>query len=232
MKKQYKCYNCEKLFERYECHVRNPSRVFCSTECSNKYMSVTNSGENNPNYKHGKYYNPVCMCGNTKDPRSKQCSTCSRKSKGVGVIDVRTDEEIIDVVKECNSYSQVSKTLSVTREWVTKKIKHLDIDISHFVPCSHRPYDKKLVLSKDSKVSSGTLKRHIIDNNIIEYICHKCGNRGRWGGEELILELHHLDGIRNNNEVDNLEFLCPNCHAQTETHRGKNNKDKNRVGEK
>jgi len=140
MKKQYKCYNCEKLFERYECHVRNPSRVFCSTECSNKYMSVTNS--------------------------------------------------------------------------------------------SHRPYDKKLVLSKDSKVSSGTLKRHIIDNNIIEYICHKCGNRGRWGGEELILELHHLDGIRNNNEVDNLEFLCPNCHAQTETHRGKNNKDKNRVGEK
>jgi hypothetical protein len=43
-----------------------------------------------------------------------------------------------------------------------------------------------------------------------------------WNGKELQLELHHVDGNRNNHSLDNLMLLCPNCHSQTDTFRARN----------
>lgn len=45
--------------------------------------------------------------------------------------------------------------------------------------------------------------------------------------KELILELDHINGIRNDNRLENLRFLCPNCHSQTPTFKGRN-KTKNK----
>jgi hypothetical protein len=53
--------------------------------------------------------------------------------------------------------------------------------------------------------------------------CNKCGIQD-WNGEPLSFELEHKDGDKHNNVRDNLEVLCPNCHAQTSTWRGRNNK--------
>ena len=39
---------------------------------------------------------------------------------------------------------------------------------------------------------------------------------------EIALELHHIDGDTTNNELSNLQYLCPNCHALTKNYRGKN----------
>jgi len=58
--------------------------------------------------------------------------------------------------------------------------------------------------------------------------CNKCGV-SEWQGETLTLELEHKDGNNKNNSRDNLEFLCPNCHSQTSTWRGRN---KNNFGKK
>ena len=53
--------------------------------------------------------------------------------------------------------------------------------------------------------------------------CNKCGVAD-WNGEPLTFELEHKDGNKFNNIRDNLEVLCPNCHSQTMTWRGRNNK--------
>jgi 5-methylcytosine-specific restriction endonuclease McrA len=45
-----------------------------------------------------------------------------------------------------------------------------------------------------------------------------------WQGRPLSLELHHIDGNRQNHLLDNLVILCPNCHSQTDTFRAKNKK--------
>ena len=57
--------------------------------------------------------------------------------------------------------------------------------------------------------------------------CNKCG-LDKWLGEKIVLELEHKDGNNGNNSRDNLELLCPNCHAMTDTWRGRNKGDERR----
>lgn len=52
-------------------------------------------------------------------------------------------------------------------------------------------------------------------------MCNSCGLED-WLGEKIPLELEHKDGTSTNHKLSNLELLCPNCHAQTSTYRGKN----------
>jgi hypothetical protein len=41
-------------------------------------------------------------------------------------------------------------------------------------------------------------------------------------GQRIPLEIHHVDGNPDNETKENLQILCPNCHAQTDTYKGKN----------
>lgn len=59
---------------------------------------------------------------------------------------------------------------------------------------------------------------------MIDYKCDVCGLNGIWLGNPLTLHLDHKDGVRGNNEIENLRFLCPNCHEQTDINKGKNTK--------
>jgi hypothetical protein len=70
------------------------------------------------------------------------------------------------------------------------------------------------------------LRKKIISLGIKEAKCEKCGI-AEWQGQPAPLELHHIDGVRENNALNNIEILCPNCHAQTDNYKGKN-KRKNR----
>lgn len=49
-----------------------------------------------------------------------------------------------------------------------------------------------------------------------EYCCNVC-KISEWQGKELTLQIDHIDGNHNNTTVENLRWLCPNCHAQTDT---------------
>ena len=68
------------------------------------------------------------------------------------------------------------------------------------------------------------VKDYILKNSLKEYKCSRknCGLTNVWLNRTLVLQLEHKDGDRNNNKLSNLEFLCPNCHSQTETYAGKN----------
>lgn len=50
-----------------------------------------------------------------------------------------------------------------------------------------------------------------------DYVCAECGMSPEWNGKPLTLQVDHIDGDRFNNVLENLRFLCPNCHTQTET---------------
>jgi hypothetical protein len=68
---------------------------------------------------------------------------------------------------------------------------------------------------------SHKLKLRLIKENYKTHQCECCENE-IWLNKPIPLELHHIDGNRYNNALDNLKILCPNCHALTDNYRAKN----------
>jgi len=81
--------------------------------------------------------------------------------------------------------------------------------------------DKDKIFIEDSKVNSFYLRKYAKSAKIFEYKCKECGLK-EWKGKELTLELDHINGHRFDHRIENLRWLCPNCHSQTDTFRGKN----------
>lgn len=79
-----------------------------------------------------------------------------------------------------------------------------------------------LYLCKGRKVGGHTLRRYLRMEGV-SYLCVEC-ELSEWRGNPLTLQVDHIDGDKTNNEIDNLRFLCPNCHSQTDTFAGRNHK--------
>lgn len=82
-------------------------------------------------------------------------------------------------------------------------------------------YKKKLI--NGEKLHIQTIKKLLIED--IGNFCELC-NTSKWLDNPITLEVHHIDGNNKNNELQNLQILCPNCHSQTDNYRAKNIKKK------
>lgn len=65
----------------------------------------------------------------------------------------------------------------------------------------------------------GATKRYIVER--FGDICVSCGLTNEWNGKPITLQLDHKDGNSDNNSIENLRILCPNCHTQTDTYGSK-----------
>lgn len=65
------------------------------------------------------------------------------------------------------------------------------------------------------------LKLRLVSAGLKDARCEHCGAK-RWSGKPLNLALHHINGDRLDNRLENLQLLCPNCHSQTDTYAGRN----------
>ena len=73
---------------------------------------------------------------------------------------------------------------------------------------------------KYKHLANGALKKILITSGK-KYKCDDCGIN-EWKGKKLSLQLEHIDGDSFNGSIENLKFLCPNCHSITDTYCGKN----------
>jgi 5-methylcytosine-specific restriction endonuclease McrA len=78
-----------------------------------------------------------------------------------------------------------------------------------------------IYLTPERRQSRATLKRALLREGLKQYECEHCGISD-WLGLPLSLALHHINGDGQDNRLENLGLLCPNCHSQTENFAGRN----------
>lgn len=143
------------------------------------------------------------------------------------------DEVFIEAVNDSRCLKDVvgklgySKASGSMGRFVKRRIEEMNIDTSHFnlgyARSSHPKYPLEEILVENSNYENiERLKRRIIKAGLLKYECAECGNKGEWNGKQLILQLEHRNGKHNDHRIQNLCFLCPNCHSQTNTFSGKN----------
>lgn len=82
---------------------------------------------------------------------------------------------------------------------------------------------KDILEGKHPSYQTNKLRKRLIKEGIKKEECEEC-HIVDWNNKRVAFELEHIDGDRTNHKLENLKILCPNCHSQTETYRGKNTK--------
>lgn len=126
-----------------------------------------------------------------------------------------TDDDIVKYSKEVFSLAGLMRKLNLIPSGgnyasIKRKIQKLNVDTSHWTGQGWNKNQQLKDWSQYTKVEQ--LKKHLIKEK--GHRCEMCGNI-EWLGNPIILEVHHIDGNRTNNSLDNLQLLCPNCHSTT-----------------
>ena len=145
---------------------------------------------------------------------------------------MRTDilerkEEIERWIAEGKTKAQMARELGCNPKTINPVLKKLGLEYAGNQGCKglSKPNGRELslleYLEKSIDIQSNEVRKKLLDEGYKEYKCEYCGLT-EWLGEPIPLELHHKDGNHFNNELDNFQLLCPNCHAKTSSYRGKN----------
>ena len=157
-----------------------------------------------------------------------------------------TPEELQKLLDISNGYLDVLRKIQINSkgrnvDTLKRIIKEYNLDETQlninrhnlYSKCAKNAHEKTKIILEDAlqnkypKVQATKLLQLLVEKNIKKYKCEICGITD-WQNKPLTFHLHHIDGNHNNNQLDNLQVLCPNCHSQTSNYSGKKSEEEKR----
>jgi len=123
--------------------------------------------------------------------------------------------------QSCNAkYQNRNKVKQVKTERICKFCNN-NIQKQRGVYCSRNCYKEHMKTKRIERLEDNEIKTNFTLKRALKHlgfnVCKVCGLSEEWEGKKLVLQLDHIDGNPNNNSIDNVRLLCPNCHSQTPT---------------
>jgi len=143
-----------------------------------------------------------------------------------------TDQEIVDACLKATFMSEAAVTVGLHIRTLTSRAKMLGV----YKPGTMKDRQKRagdatrkiLQYSLDDILNgmhpqypSSLLSKRLVKGGLLLYQCDIC-KMSNWMGDNITLELDHINGIRSDHAFSNIRLLCPNCHSQTATYKSKN----------
>lgn len=142
-----------------------------------------------------------------------------------------TEARLRELVACSHSVAEVVRRLGIApvggnQAHIGRRIAELGLDTAHFTTAHvRRPRPAlrdRLVLGSpsDGRIGGARLRAALLGTGVPD-VCALCGTTAEWNGKPLRLEVDHRNGDWRDNRPANLRLLCPNCHAVTDTYRGR-----------
>jgi hypothetical protein len=143
-------------------------------------------------------------------------------------------ENFENAIKNANSIKDALRNLNLRAAGGNYKIFHkyvkiYNIDTSHFISREIQnktllvnAFIKKIslneILVENSNYNRTSLKNRLYNEDLKERKCELCGQGEEWKGKKMSLILDHINGVHDDNRIENLRIVCPNCNATLPTH--------------
>jgi hypothetical protein len=206
--KEYICPYCDSGFKRNDSRV-TVEKPCCSLVCARKEKAKEHSRVeltcSNPKCKNTFWRQPWQL--RTRD--YNYCSTSCKNCKPVAL--TKTTKKYC---KQCNKYFETYRNES---DFCSKTCYSLYLDA--------QIYDRMSIHELQTKIQEVFVLQDRIRNpqvrywysRIIEAKCKECGLKDEWAGKKIALDIDHINGNSRDNRLENLRWLCPNCHRTTST---------------
>ena len=143
------------------------------------------------------------------------CKFCNREISNAGGLKVHENS----CKKNPNSIKRTRSPLAGMKKGMSSSLKGKKVGrAKHW----DEKFTDEVIFNHNSSYSRRCLKSRIIERSLIEYHCSCCGIGPVWNNKPMPLILDHINGINNDNRLENLRFVCSNCDSQLPTYKSKN----------